>query len=76
MLLFNCSEQGVNKLNKIKNLRITLGLTVRDLSRKANVAVGYISTLENDYNGDTNPTKDIMQRIATALNTTVTEVFF
>lgn len=63
-------------MNKIKILRKSLGLTVRELSDKSNVAVGYISTLENDESGTSNPTKEVMARIATALNSTVPEVFF
>ncbi|MCF4017075.1 helix-turn-helix domain-containing protein [Clostridium sporogenes] len=53
-----------------------MGLTVRELSSKANVAVGYISTLENDNDNRTNPTKETMKKISIALNSTVSEVFF
>jgi transcriptional regulator with XRE-family HTH domain len=63
-------------VNKIKIFRNKLDLTVRDLAEKSNVAVGYISQLENDTNGSTNPTKDVMERIATALSSTVSEVFY
>ncbi|NFF78352.1 helix-turn-helix transcriptional regulator [Clostridium sporogenes] len=63
-------------MNKIKELRVKLGLTVRELSDKANVAVGYISTLENDNDDRTNPTKETMEKISIALNSTVSEVFF
>lgn len=63
-------------MNSIKELRIKLGMTVRGLADKSNVAVGYISTLENDSEGTTNPTKDVMDRIAEALNATVPEVFY
>lgn len=76
VILFCHNEYGGERMNKIKILRIEMGMTVRELSDKANVAVGYISTLENDNEGYTNPTKDVMQRIATALHTTVIEVFF
>lgn len=63
-------------MNKIKLFREQLGLTVRELAEQSEVAVGYISTLENDKEGNTNPTKDVMTRIAIALKSTVPEVFF
>lgn len=63
-------------MNKIKEFRKKAGLTIRELSEKSNVAVGYISTLENDKEGISNPTKDIMVRIASALGSTVPKVFF
>lgn len=63
-------------MNKIKIFRKKAGLTVRQLSEESNVAVGYISTLENDKEGISNPTKDVMVRIAKALKSTVPEVFF
>lgn len=63
-------------MNKIKLLRTGLKMTIRELSKKSNVAIGYISTLENDTKGNTNPTKDVMERIASALNTEVPDVFF
>lgn len=63
-------------MNKIKFYRQQLGLTVRELSAKAEVAVGYISTLENDEQGQINPTKCVMEKIAAALEKTVPEIFF
>lgn len=51
-------------------------MTVRELSEESGVAVGYISTLENDENGTSNPSKDVMTRLANALQSTVPEVFF
>lgn len=63
-------------MNKIKRTRNFLGITIRELSEKSNVAVGYISTLENDENGTSNPSKDVMERIAKALNSTVPEIFY
>lgn len=63
-------------MNKIKTFRESLGMTVRELSDKSHVAVGYISTLENDKNGTSNPTKDVMIKISNALGQTVVEVFF
>lgn len=63
-------------MNKIKEFREKAGFTVRQLAEEAHVAVGYISTLENDKEGTSNPTKDVMIRIAKALGSTVPEVFF
>ena len=53
-----------------------MGLTVRDLSERTGVAVGYISSLENESTGGTNPTKAVMDKIASALGRTVPEVFY
>lgn len=63
-------------MNKIKILRNKFNITVKKLSEKSGVAVGYISTLENDKNGTSNPSKDVMTKIADALKSTVSEVFF
>ncbi|WP_040191810.1 helix-turn-helix domain-containing protein [Clostridium culturomicium] len=63
-------------MNKIKEFRVKNKITIRQLSEKTGVAVGYISTLENDKNGTSNPTKDVMIRIANGLGHTVPEVFF
>ena len=63
-------------MNKIKEFRVKNKITIRQLSEKTGVAVGYISTLENDKNGTSNPTKDVMIIIANGLGHTVPEVFF
>lgn len=63
-------------MNNIKQLRNLQGMTVRELAEKANVAVGYVSTLENDSTGNTNPSKDVMEKIAKALNSTVPKIFY
>lgn len=63
-------------MNNIKIFRKKLNLTVKQLSEKSSVAVGYISTLENDSDGITNPTKETMVKIATALGKSVPDVFF
>jgi transcriptional regulator with XRE-family HTH domain len=66
----------VSLLNKIKFLRNELGLTVRELSKESGVAASYISTLENDENSKSNPTKEVMTKIAEALKSSVPKVFF
>ena len=63
-------------MNRIKQLRNEANMTVRDLAEKAKVAIGYISRLENDSENNTNPSKDVMEKIAKALNSTVPEIFY
>ncbi|WP_315080839.1 helix-turn-helix transcriptional regulator [uncultured Clostridium sp.] len=63
-------------MNKIKLIRKSLNMTIRKLAKESKVAVGYLSTLENDEDGKTNPTRDVMIRISGALDSTVPEVFF
>jgi len=60
----------------IKQFRNKANMTVRELSEKAKVATGYISTLENDVEGNTNPSKDVMERISEALSSTVPKTFY
>jgi transcriptional regulator with XRE-family HTH domain len=63
-------------MNKIKYFRDKAGLTLAELSGRANVAVGYLSALERDADGVINPTKNTMEKIARALNKTVPKVFY
>jgi len=63
-------------MNKIKECRNLQNLTLRQLSEKAQVAISYISTIENDSEGDINPSKDVMEKIAKALNSTVPKIFY
>ena len=63
-------------MNKIKFYRQTQNLTIRQLSEKSTVAISYISTLENDADNSTNPSKTVMENIADALGQTVPDVFF
>ena len=63
-------------MNRIKEIRKQLGLTVRNLSEKADVATGYVSVLENDVSTSTNPTKEVMEKISKALGKTVPEIFY
>jgi transcriptional regulator with XRE-family HTH domain len=61
-------------MNKIKEYRLMKKLTVRELSDITNIAVGYISNLEN--NKVNNPTRVVMIKLANALDKTAPEVFF
>jgi transcriptional regulator with XRE-family HTH domain len=63
-------------MNKIKEFRIAKNLTIRELSEISKVAPSYISELENDLQGAKNPTKEIMEKIALALESTVPEIFY
>lgn len=63
-------------MNKIKYYRQKNGLTVRELSEKSEVAIGYVSDLENDSEGSKNPSKDVMVKISEALEQSVPDVFF
>lgn len=61
-------------LNKIKMLRIEKGFTMAELAELSEVSVGYICHLENGTRK--NPSFEIMKRIAKALNTDISEIFF
>jgi len=61
-------------LNKLKYFRFISNLTLEDLSKKTNLSVGYLSHLENGSRE--NPSKEAMEKIATAFNKSVPEVFF
>lgn len=63
-------------MSLIKHYREQEKLTIRQLSEKSGVSVGYLSDLENDGAESINPSKDVMTKIASALNKTVPEVFF
>jgi transcriptional regulator with XRE-family HTH domain len=63
-------------LNKIKHFRTENKITVRELSDRAEIAIGYVSELENDEEGIRSPSRDVMFRIAKVLGQTVPEVFF
>lgn len=63
-------------MNKIKKLRKEKLLTLRGVSEKAGVAASYISKLENDLASENNPSKEIMEKIALALESTVPKVFY
>lgn len=63
-------------MNMIKQLRQAKKLTLRELADKANVAPSYIWALENDSENKKNPSKEKMEKIATALESTVPKVFY
>lgn len=61
-------------MNRIKHFRRQKDMTVRELSNKSKVAVSYLSDLEN--NKCSNPSKEVMERVACALEQSVPDVFF
>lgn len=61
-------------MNKIKKTRKNQNLTLKDLSKLTNISISYISELETG--SAKNPTKETMDKIAAALNSTVKEIFY
>ena len=60
--------------NRVKQYRELSGLTQEELSEKSDVSRNTISSLETGSN--TNVTYDTMIKIASALNETVSQIFF
>lgn len=60
--------------SKLKSLRIKRGMTLEDLSELSGVSSGYLCHLENGTRK--NPSIEVMEKIAKALNTNVYEIFF
>lgn len=61
-------------MNKIKEIREKQNLSLYDLAKKTNLTPSYISNLENGHK--TNPTKDVMEKIAAALEKSVPQIFY
>ena len=60
--------------NKIKKYRKSKNMTLKDLSDRTGISVGYLSHLENGTR--TNPSQEIMDKIAKALNNSIPDIFF
>lgn len=60
--------------DKLKQRRKELDFTVYDLAKKTGLSATYISNLENEQK--TNPSKEVMSKIAYNLGKTVSELFF
>lgn len=60
--------------NQIRKVREEKGLTLLKLSDLSGVSVGYLCHLEKGSRS--NPSIEVMEKIAEALNKTITEVFF
>lgn len=59
--------------NKINKIRKEKGLTLAELSNLSGISVGYLCHLEKGSRK--NPSLEIMQRIAKALDKTIAEIF-
>lgn len=58
--------------NKIKEYRLKQGLTLEELANSCNLSIGYLSHLETGTR--TNPSLNILNRIAQALNTNISDL--
>lgn len=61
-------------MNNLKEIRTNKEVSLGDLSRLTGLTPSYINNLENGYR--VNPTKDTMDKIANALETSVPEIFY
>ena len=59
--------------NRIKEIRKTLGMSIKELAINSGLSAGYICHLEKGTRS--NPTLNTMQSLAKALNKTVDEIF-
>lgn len=60
-------------MNKVKYYRLISGLLLKDLAEKTGLSVGHLSHIEN---GNKQPSKSAMEAIASAVGSTVPEVFY
>lgn len=61
-------------INKMKQIRNELGITLAEISIKTGISIGYLSHLEKGTRK--NPSIVVMDKIARALEMSVTDVFF
>ncbi len=59
---------------KLKIARVTAGLKQKELAEKAGITTFYVAALEGGR--CTNPTREVMQRLADILQTTPQALFF
>jgi XRE family transcriptional regulator of biofilm formation len=57
---------------RIKRFRETLGMTLAELARKADISKGYLHSLENQ--APANPTLDTLKKVAEALDLTIADL--
>lgn len=60
--------------NNIRRFRQEQGYTLEDFADKAGVSFSYLCHLERGSRK--NPSRDVMKKIASALNKTIAETFF
>lgn len=61
-------------MNKMREYRKEKNLTLRQLSRLTNISEGYLCHLEKGSRS--NPSMNVLNKIATALDKSVNDVFF
>lgn len=62
------------KYSHIKEIRKSKGITLSRLADLTGISAGYLCHLEKGSR--TNPSMEVMNKIAEALNKSVTEIFF
>ena len=60
--------------NRIKQYREEQGITMKEIAEKCGISAGYLCHLEKGRRA--NPSTEVMEKIARALNKTIPEVFF
>lgn len=60
--------------NNIRKFRKEQGYTLKDIANKAGVSFSYLCHLEKGSRK--NPSRNVMEKIASALNKTIAEIFF
>ena len=60
--------------NKIRKYRKEKGMKQKDLADKSGISIGYLSHLEKGSR--VNPSTEVMEKIASALDKTIPELFF
>lgn len=61
-------------MNKMRDIRQKEKITLAGLAQKTDLSIGYIAHLE--LGSRSNPSKETMEKIALALNSSVQELFF
>lgn len=61
-------------MNKLRFFREKNNLSIHELARRTEITPSYICSLEKGTRN--NPSKEVMEKLAAALNQTVAEVFF
>ncbi len=60
--------------NKIREYRQKKGLSMKELAERSEISIGYLSHLENGSRK--NPSTEVMERIAKALEISIAQIFF
>ena len=60
--------------NKIRKYRESQNMTLKELASKVGISAGYLCNLEKGSRS--NPSKEVMEKIANQLHTSIPELFF